>query len=124
MTLSSIRGKPGLAEHALVIDFLLYCIRGPSLPIPCHTYSESSDQSRYFGSYADHLTGQKIGKGYAKGGGETLVYLNALVQRRDGLYVVYIFRHARVSSTYPCMSVRWSVTLSDFQPASVSGRPT
>ena len=45
---------------------------------------------------------------------------------------IAIFRHARVSSTYPCLSVRPSVrpsvlpsvTLSDFQPASVSGRPT
>ena len=39
-----------------------------------------------------------------------------------------VFRHARVSSTYPCLSVRrlvgWLVILSDFQPATISGRPT
>ena len=31
------------------------------------------------------------------------------------LYITSIFRHASVSSTYPCKSVRKSVTLSDFQ---------
>ena len=39
-----------------------------------------------------------------------------------------LFRCASNSSTYPCLSVRWSVgpsvTLSDFQSVSISGRPT
>ena len=41
------------------------------------------------------------------------------------LWQIYrlFFRHTRVSSTYPCLSVRWLVTLLDFQSASVSGRP-
>ena len=39
-------------------------------------------------------------------------------------HICHIFRHARVSSTYPCLSVGPLVTLSDFQSVSVSGRPT
>ena len=33
-----------------------------------------------------------------------------------------IFRHASVSSTYPCKLVGWSVTLSDFQSLASNGR--
>ena len=51
-----------------MIDSPLYFIRGPSLPIPCHTYSESLYRSRSFGPCADHINGQNIGKGNAKGG--------------------------------------------------------
>ena len=45
------------------------------------------------------------------------------------IFLWTVFRHARVSSTYPSkMSVGWLVgwlvTLSDFQSVSVSGRPT
>ena len=62
-------GKPGLEVYSWMIDFLLYIIRGPSLPISCHTYSESSDKISSFGPWADHLTGNTIGQGNAKGRG-------------------------------------------------------
>ena len=68
VTIPSIRGRPGLEVHFWMIDFLLYCSRGPFSPIQCHTYSESLDRSRSFGPWSDHITGQKIGKGNAKGG--------------------------------------------------------
>ena len=62
-------GKPWVEVYSLMIDVLLYRIRGPSLPIPCHTYSESLYRSRFFvGPCADHINGQNIGKGNAKGG--------------------------------------------------------
>ena len=70
VTIPSIEGKLRLEVHSWMIDFLLYCIRGPFLPIPCHTYLESLDRSRSFGPWSDHITGQKIGKGNAKGGGK------------------------------------------------------
>ena len=63
-------GKPGLEEYSRMIDFLLYFMREPSLPIPYHTYAESFDRSRSFCSCADQVNSQKIGKGNAKGGGK------------------------------------------------------
>ena len=38
--------------------------------------------------------------------------------------LTFLFRCASISSTYPCRSVGPSVTLSDFQSVSISGRPT
>ena len=35
-----------------------------------------------------------------------------------------VFRHARVSSTYPCLSVRWSLILLNFHSISVPGCST
>ena len=70
VTIPSIEGKPRLELHSWMTVFLLYFIRGPFLPIPCHTYLESLDRSRSFGPWSDHITGQKIGKGNAKGGGK------------------------------------------------------
>ena len=80
VTLPSIEGKLRLEVHSWMIDFLLYCIRGPFLPIPCHTYSESLDWSRSFDPHSDLIIGQKIGKGNAKGGGN--LDLSALLIER------------------------------------------
>ena len=73
VTLPSIEGKLRLEVQSWMIDFLLYCNRGPFLPIPCHTYSESLDWSRSFDPHSDLIIGQKIGKGNAKGGGKPWV---------------------------------------------------
>ena len=54
--------------------------------------------------------------------------VHAYTPRAASNHVILIFRCASISSTYPCQSVRRSVrpsvTLSDFQSVSVSGRPT
>ena len=62
VTIPSIEGKLRLEVLSWRIYFLLHCIRGPFWPMPCHTYSESLDQSRSFCPWSDHISGQKIGK--------------------------------------------------------------
>ena len=37
--------------------------------------------------------------------------------------LVFLDTHVSLAPTHVCLSVRWSVTLSDFQSVSVSGRP-
>ena len=96
VTLPSIEGKLRLEVHSWMIDFLLYCIRGPFLPIPCHTYSESLDWSRSFDPHSDLIIGQKIGKGNAKGGGKPWVEVYSL------MIDVLLYRIRGPSLPIPC----------------------
>ena len=84
--------------------FLWYRLRESSLPIPSDTYSESLDRSRSFGPCGDHNTGQKIGKGNAKGGGKPGLEVSSwmidfLLHLIRGPFCLYHVIHIRKAQT-------------------------